>query len=241
MTFRSLFGMTPTEYYCLNNPGQQPYRKWTREEALNAIDRYVARTNKLPAVELRSANGLPSEGTVARLTGGTLMSLYEKRYPELYAARKEANKDVNKVWSKESIIGAIEGFIQRNGRLPVNADFNEANKLPSTNTVKIYFGRPAVRLMKERYPDMFVPQKFIWTTEKAHKAIDGFIRQNGRIPKSTEYTKANGLPTYPNAARLIGRSPAEYCREQYPDLAPPKRQGQDEEPEIESGGICFSM
>ena len=57
-----------------------------------------------------------------------------------------------------------------------------------------------------------------WDKSEVMDAIDGFMLQNRRIPKQTEFKNENGLPSYGAAGRALEMSPAEYMRERYDDL-----------------------
>ena len=57
-----------------------------------------------------------------------------------------------------------------------------------------------------------------WDKSEVMDAIDGFMLQNRRIPKQTEFKNENGLPSYGAAGRALEMSPAEYMRERYDEL-----------------------
>ena len=72
-----------------------------------------------------------------------------------------------------------------------------------------------------------------WDKSEVMDAIDGFMLQNRRIPKQTEFKNENGLPSYGAAGRALEMSPAEYMRERYDDLL----LGQEEQDE----GVGMNM
>lgn len=103
----------------------------------------------------------------------------------------------SKLWSKESVLDAIDHFIYINGRFPAKKDFTRSNGLPSIGEIRVQFGIGYGEFREKYYKDV----KY-YISKSRYDDVDFwtkvFVKQiiEMNYPTEEEYNKnrANGTP-----------------------------------------------
>lgn len=113
-------------------------------------------------------------------------------------------------WSEETILEALEQFIEKKGRLPTAREMNLKNGLPSRKTFSRFMGKSFYEYAKEFYPELvtygekhhkeavlnYRKERPNWNSENLIQAEKEFAWKYGRLPEPHEYREEYGLPSY---------------------------------------------
>ena len=96
-------------------------KQWTQEKIQEATESFYARHHRYPkASEYHSGNGLPSYSTIRMV-----MQMTAAEYLRTFFPQDPQNDKA--LWSQDSILRAIQQFLQINGTLPKYYDFYSEN------------------------------------------------------------------------------------------------------------------
>lgn len=222
----------PTVYLAREYPQyKQPKRqnrkgdaRWTEERIAAAIKAFVEQNNRLPQYsDFTPDMGLPCYGTWVRCmkVKETIGEYLNRSFPEYQMTDGLPRANYKSRWSKEQIAAAIEAFVRENGRLPLHKDFSPRLGLPSFNAWTRCMNEPISVYLKREFPDYTRPKKqrkpkpVRWTEERIVAAIDAFVEQNKRPPRSAELQKSTGLPSYSTWKRIMSETPSAYHHRVY--------------------------
>ena len=88
-------------------------------------------------------------------------------------------------WTKESILQAIQKFIQEKGAFPTSKEYRSQNGLPSSATVyKLFPGEPLKSIYMRYFPEQIQGnyQMQSWTKESIIQALDEYWKRTGQLP-----------------------------------------------------------
>lgn len=176
-------------------------KQWTQEKIREATESFYAQHHRYPkASEYHSGNGLPSYSTIRIVMQMTAAEYLRTFFPQDPQTDKA-------LWSQESILQAIQQFLQINGTLPKYYDFYSENGLPSSATVhKIFPGESISTLYKRYFPEevQSLHQVKHWTEATIIQALDEFSKRTGRLPDFTEMKSCNNLPSMQSIKKVFG-------------------------------------
>lgn len=240
-TFVKRFGMGTMEYYKKYYPKYLSKKcqshKWTKESIFKSIRKFIERNGEFPSTkDFHSENEIPSISTIRRVFGGVENALREYANTEgiKYTGRYE--------WNKESILTAIDEFVNKHKHLPNSKEAVMKNGLPRISTINRHFGSWKT-LLYEHYPQYDIRDRrrghktYEAESEIVRKAIDDYINENDKIPSDSAISKKTGIG-YSVIIKSLGMTKKEYCRENYP------RYYQEEDIQLEDEtdeGMCMMM
>lgn len=207
-TFTAHFGISAGTYWEKRYPVPP---KWSTDQIKMAFNNFIEQNSRLPWLkELRPENDLPRLNHILSRTGMSTYSDFCREYfPSVPPSRR--------IWNKERCIQAVDQFIQQHGRCPRTDDFRRKTRLPPQASFRRYVGQSAFMYCKQNYPQLLIlPCR--WTKELCTQAVDRFVAQTGRLPRSKEYTSDNGLPTWVTFQRQVGETGLQYYSRQYPKM-----------------------
>ena len=174
---------------------------WTKDSILRAFERFIQAHNRLPLTgELQAKNELPSLTTVERYTQvGTYFEFCRTYYPEYAQPEK---------WNHESCVQALERFLKEYGRRPKQEDHKLCDYLPSATTFIRKVGKIECQYCVQHHPELCSK----WTKDKAIRALEHFVEENGRPPLAVEFCSANDLPAYSTLESAVGMSAGAFLR-----------------------------
>ena len=192
-------------------------RPWTQESAIHAVHDYCERTGCLPRIcDYGLANNLPAMPTLYKLFPHQgLAEIYGQYFPEYHRNRpaRAYREHINRIWTQEKILKAIDTFYTNTGRFPKAKDFRTENGLPSANTFYEAFHGEGFQMVFERYFPERTPvertQK--WTPEQILASICNFYRDTGRFPGAKDFCSRNHLPALGTVYRNLGCEFREAC------------------------------
>lgn len=234
---------------------------WTQERAVHAVRNYCEKTGCLPRIyDFGPANNLPSITTLYKLFPRQgLTEIYGQYFPEYHRNRpaRAHREHINRIWTRERILKAIDTFYANTGRFPRSVDFRVKNGLPGTSTLYAAFPSEGLQTIFERYfPERTpVERTHKWTPEKILTSICNFYQETGKFPATRDFCSKNRLPSTETVYRNLGCELREAClqaqrllQEEHPqsESADSMRNGTADSPEAtdymeESQGIGLHM
>jgi hypothetical protein len=104
-------------------------------------------------------------------------------------------------WTRQSVIAAVERFVERHGRAPSAGDFSDPrSELPSGHTVYKHFGSLAALRVKLGYSSS---ERF-WEPQEILEALRDFGQLHGHAPSVSEYARTPGAPDPTTVERVFG-------------------------------------
>lgn len=112
---------------------------WNAEKAVVAVEQFVDQYGRLPvAKEMKPANKLPSRRTFERKVGMSFFEYGRRNLPQLVALSEERHRQhvadsmlERSKWTKETLITAVQHFVEQHARLPSMQEYTSKNNLPS--------------------------------------------------------------------------------------------------------------
>ena len=127
-----------------------------------------------------------------------------------------------KHWTKEECYRAVEDYILKTGRLPMEKDMRGKNHLPSYMGFQKYTGETLGQYLARVHPELVNQKRPLtkpfskWTQETIQQATDRFFQKYGRYPRGNEYCIQFGLPTHNTFMAHFGMPAGRYWRQRYP-------------------------
>ena len=126
-------------------------RSWSREQCINALHVYLKQRQQLPTThDMNAENGLPTPTKFKETVGHTPAAYLYFEEPELFAQYGKRS-----YWSEETILSALDQFVEENERIPLYIEMNYRFNLPDRNTVKRMVGVTYQELCESRYPQYY--------------------------------------------------------------------------------------
>lgn len=183
-TFRQHVGQTVRAYCAEHHPELLKYvPRLTKEQIRAATDAFYARNGRQArGVEHRAYNGLPSHNTITACFNMTAREYWDTFYPE-----------PEPQWTVEMVLEALKDYHTEKGRLPTQkAFFNSAPAFPPEPVFKkLSGGMEYADFLQLHLPGLAENR---WTQENIIKAVGQFEEKHGSLPRTTDFTAANGLP-----------------------------------------------
>ena len=241
-TFVKYCGTGTMEYYKKYYPEQLSKKcqshKWTKESILQSIRTFIERNVEFPnAKDFHSKNGMPSIATTSRVFGGVKNALRE------YAETVGINYTGRHEWNKESILTAIDEYVNEYKCLPERKDIAMKDGLPHISTINRYFGSWKT-LLNKHYPQYDIQDRrrghknYEAESGIVRKAIDDYINENDKVPSNSAISEKTGIG-YSVIIKSLGMTKDEYCQENYPQYYQEKEDIQLEDETDE--GMCMMM
>jgi hypothetical protein len=109
---------------------------------VSAVEQFVKQYGRLPvAKEMKPAKRLPSRRTFESKVGLTFFEYGRQFYPELVELSETRHRQhvadrmrEKSQWTKETLITAVQHFVEQHGRLPDIHEYTSDNNLPSYTT-----------------------------------------------------------------------------------------------------------
>lgn len=193
------------------------YRKWTKELCISELDRYIKKHNAASGSKNTiSSKTLADPGTFKKHVGQSYYDYIKMTYPEHAKNYKKRGSWQNN-WTEQDCIRSIEKFILSNGHIPTNDEMMSHTDIPSPLQFKTVIGRTLNEYAKENWP-LFVVHSMPseqWTESSIKDAVRAFVEKNNRLPKTTECTFKNGLPSRNTFMNVLGISMTEFLGIEY--------------------------
>lgn len=175
-------------------------KQWTQEEIREATEAFYAQYHRYPkAGEYTSKNGLP--------TCNTIRAVFQMTAAEY--SRTFFSQTTRGSWTKESILQAIQKFIQEKGAFPTSKEYRSQNGLPSSATVyKLFPGEPLKSIYMRYFPEQIQGnyQMQSWTKESIIQALDEYWKRTGQLPGCRDFCRKNHLPTMYSIRKVFGHN-----------------------------------
>lgn len=183
-TFKQYVGQTVSAYCAEHHPELFEYdTRQTKEQIRAATDAFYAKHGRqAKAVEHRAYNSLPSHNTITACFNMTAREYWDTFYPE-----------PEPQWTVEMVLEALKDYHTENGRLPTQGTFFDSAAQFPTKAVfqKLSGGMEYADFLQLHLPGLAENR---WTQENIIKAVRLFEEKYGSLPRTTDFTAANGLP-----------------------------------------------
>lgn len=168
-TFVKYCGTGTMEYYKKYYPEQLSKKcqshKWTKESILQSIRTFIERNGEFPnAEDFHSKNGMPSIATTSRVFGGVKNALRE------YAETVGINYTGRHEWNKESILTAIDDYINENDKVPSNSAISEKTGIGYSVIIKS-LGMTKDEYCQENYPQYYQEKEDIQLEDETDEGM----------------------------------------------------------------------
>lgn len=210
--------------YFIRRKGRKDRPKYTDEELLATVRRFIADTGRFPMQkELiaanRAAGGPSADSVIAHL--GKLSDIRKRYFPDV-PVREPAL-----VWSEEDIIAAIGRLAEEVGRFPTYKELmaaHRAGKCPADTHIRRRLGSLA-EIRRRYFPHLAAARpRFDATNEQIIAWVQGFLDEQGRFPSRRDFDAASreGNGPHSSTVRLRFGSLVEMRSRYFPKL--PKKQ-----------------
>lgn len=174
-------------------------KRWSKESVLQSLVQFVKIHKRYPDHNDFETNPeLPNAVAVYSLLNSTWLMALKKRCEE----EGIPLASINTIWTRESVLEAIDEFVTQNKRFPKISELRRKNGLPSKTSVQKVLG-PGWREALCRQYGFIEPKKNL-TWDELLSRVDSFRAIHGRIPRIEEYTRKNNLPTQSEMNTLFG-------------------------------------
>jgi len=166
-------------------------RKWTQDTTIKAIRLFVEEHGRVPVSRDFQKSGGKYPGAT------TVKKQFDSWNKALEAAGFSPN--IQKVWTNDETIEAIQFFVKEHGRVPLYTDFEKSNgKYPSSSTVINQFDSWNKAIEAAGFSPNIQKE---WTNDETIEAIQLFVEEHDRVPQERDFLNSDGK--YPSKTTVV--------------------------------------
>lgn len=174
-------------------------KSWSKETVLQALVDFAKTNKRYPDHSDLGANPeLPKLIIVYSMLGRRWQAAVKKRCEE----EGVPPDSISTSWTKESVLNAMDKFVEQYNRYPKVKEMCRLNGLPSKPIVRRILGKDWRETLCRRYGFIILSTDLSW--EDVVKQVKIFQSVHGRIPRIEEYAKKNQLPTPLQMTTIFG-------------------------------------